>query len=59
MLIDVVLELDDVRVWDGLGIDRAENGSGLVVDGADAETSTPTPDMRPKADHVRGRDHQE
>jgi hypothetical protein len=37
MLIDVVLELDDVRVWDGLGIDGAEDGSGLVVDGADAE----------------------
>lgn len=36
-LVDVVLELDDVRVWDGLGIDGAENGSGLVMDSADAE----------------------
>ncbi|KAI6764450.1 hypothetical protein HG530_008239 [Fusarium avenaceum] len=35
--IDVVLELDDVRVWDGLGIDGAEDGGSLVVDGADAE----------------------
>lgn len=36
-LINMVLELDDVRVWDGLGIDGAEDGSGLVVDCADAE----------------------
>jgi hypothetical protein len=35
--IDVVLELDDVRVWDGLGIDGAEDGGSLIVDGADAE----------------------
>jgi hypothetical protein len=36
-MINMVLELDDVRVWDGLGIDGAEDGSSLVVDGADAE----------------------
>jgi hypothetical protein len=36
-MVNMVLELDDVRVWDGLGIDGAEDGSGLVVDCADAE----------------------
>lgn len=36
-MINMVLELDDVRVWDGLGIDGAQDRSGLVVDGADAE----------------------
>lgn len=36
-LINVVLELDDVRVRNGLGLDGAEDGSGPVMDGADAE----------------------
>jgi len=36
-LINVVLELDDVRVRNGLGLDGAEDRSGPVMDGADAE----------------------
>lgn len=30
---DVVLELDDVLVWDSLGVDRREDGSGIAMDG--------------------------
>ena len=37
LLVDMVLELDDVRVGNGLSIDGAEDGSGLVVNGSDAE----------------------
>lgn len=36
-LINVVLELDDVRVRNGLGLDGTEDGSGPVMDGTDAE----------------------
>lgn len=36
-LINVVLELDDVRVRNGLGLDGAEDRSGPVMDGTDAE----------------------
>lgn len=36
-IIDVVLELDDVGVGDGVGLDGAQDGRGTIVDGLDAE----------------------
>lgn len=34
---DVLLELDDVSVWDGLGVGRGQDRSGTIVDGVDTE----------------------
>lgn len=34
---DVLLELDDVRVRNVLGVGRGEDGSGIAMDGADGE----------------------
>ena len=36
-LVNVILELDDVRIRDGLGINGVEDGSRAVVDGLDGE----------------------
>jgi hypothetical protein len=36
-VIDVVLELDDVGVGDGVGLDGAQDGRGTIVDSLDAE----------------------
>lgn len=36
-VIDVILELDDVRVWDVVGVDAAEDRSRVTVDGLGAE----------------------
>ena len=36
-LIDVVLELDDVGIGDGVGLDGAQHGGRVLVDGANLE----------------------
>lgn len=32
---DMLLELDDVGIWDDLGVGRRKDGRGIIVDGAD------------------------
>jgi hypothetical protein len=36
-LINVVLELDDVGIWNGVGLNIAEHGSRALVDGSNLE----------------------
>lgn len=38
-LTNVVLELDDVGIGDGIGLHGAENGSRVLVDGANLESA--------------------